>query len=734
MNGRNNSKKRDDGVLQGAAVGGASNLLGDPHAHMQTNELTMNSMELRALASAASLHPEADTTPSNESLYRGDGEGTPLIPLLDTTRMPIADAEGLRERRTNHNRQGTDESDIEDIKRRNQGMGDGQRGGGYFGSRRGSYDANIASPLMTSPSFTSDGANSPDISHGCVICQRPLRSPSDEGIIPLKRIKPRFMRHLKRMFPTRNFNVQDGYLCVRDVQAVLSSRIEHLLEEDRSQFSRLQEDAMKNAAQYELEEEHWQDIFEKKPTLGEASADLVAEWGGSWKFLIGLLGFLAIWMIINLILGKFGSAWDEYPFVLLNLFLSTLAATQAPIIMMSQNRQAERDRAQDNYISKITMRTELHVRHLDAKMDHLLSYQWKRLLEIQELQIDLLQILQAQNRSPTSSIKPRPSREGSPKSSSRRYWTIQTQPDEHLDMLLKHYFKLVDSGKDYLLFSRWHEEGDNFVGVLSGVEVEWKRESILKSLRYEVGFLGMGATLDDVLSGEGTVELRNDFDMPGMEMAGRLIRVEMHTPNRIFTYANGELPPRYKPSFATNRVERISDFWKMRVNRLVLTYAPPPLVAVVDLSAGQTLRRIDASFFSTPNQKHATLYCVGHRIAADGNIWLSHLVGPRPLPDEWKEVARCEWPEVGKARPSATSFPPDGGEGKEIKLPGVRWKASTDLGEEAEAPINVPLDLKLRGPGRYLFYCAETRVAFHGIFEDVHDGGRIRDGTVGEAS
>lgn len=108
-------------------------------------------------------------------------------------------------------------------------------------------------------------------------------------------------------------------------------------------------------------------VFKQKLTLGQKAADVISYWGGSWTFVVGLLSFILIWMAINTIIILFGK-WDPYPFILLNLFLSCLSAFQAPIILMSQNREAERDR-------------------IDAKYDHQVNRKAER--EIQDIQKDL---------------------------------------------------------------------------------------------------------------------------------------------------------------------------------------------------------------------------------------------------------------------------------------------------------------------------------------------------------
>jgi uncharacterized membrane protein len=132
--------------------------------------------------------------------------------------------------------------------------------------------------------------------------------------------------------------------------------------------------------------------FDKNLTWGERTADRVAAVGGSWGFVIGFAVLLLIWVIVNTIVLT-SRAFDPYPFILLNLFLSMLAAIQAPIIMMSQNRAAARDRLQAENDFKVNLKAELEVRAIGDKIDQLLHHQWARLLEIQQIQMEMLEDL-----------------------------------------------------------------------------------------------------------------------------------------------------------------------------------------------------------------------------------------------------------------------------------------------------------------------------------------------------
>ena len=124
------------------------------------------------------------------------------------------------------------------------------------------------------------------------------------------------------------------------------------------------------------------------PTRGQRLADGVAATIGSWRFIIFQSTAIVLWISGNVWFGA--GAWDPYPFILLNLLLSFQAAYTAPAIMMSQNRQETRDRARAEHDYQINLKAELEIRHLHEKLDHLLNHQWERLLQIQEVQVDLL--------------------------------------------------------------------------------------------------------------------------------------------------------------------------------------------------------------------------------------------------------------------------------------------------------------------------------------------------------
>ena len=127
----------------------------------------------------------------------------------------------------------------------------------------------------------------------------------------------------------------------------------------------------------------------KEDTLGQRVADKVASLGGSWVFIISFIIFLLVWIAVNAFF-LFNKGFDPYPFILLNLILSCLAALQAPVIMMSQNRQEEKDRERAKNDYMVNLKSELEIRILHEKLDHLILHQEQSLIEIQKVQIDIM--------------------------------------------------------------------------------------------------------------------------------------------------------------------------------------------------------------------------------------------------------------------------------------------------------------------------------------------------------
>lgn len=170
--------------------------------------------------------------------------------------------------------------------------------------------------------------------------------------------------------------------------------VERLLKAERGEIGALEREVVRSLGRHdELVSRNIDSGLDAGRTFAERLADAVARFGGSWTFIVAFFVVLAAWMAINL--ARAGDAFDPYPFILLNLALSCLAAIQAPIIMMSQGRQEAKDRQRSENDYRVNLKAELEIRHLHDKVDHLLTHQWERLAEIQAMQIELLQDLKA---------------------------------------------------------------------------------------------------------------------------------------------------------------------------------------------------------------------------------------------------------------------------------------------------------------------------------------------------
>jgi len=181
----------------------------------------------------------------------------------------------------------------------------------------------------------------------------------------------------------------EGFICLDELNRFRSLYIQSLLETEKGELTRLEQDVLDSLTRQETLSSNIEVAFERKLSFGERLSDRIAEVGGSWGFILSFGIFLLLWIIGNSLV-LYGHPFDPYPYILLNLLLSCLAAIQAPIIMMSQHRQEARDRLRSENDYRVNLKAELEIRHLHEKIDHLLSRQWERLVEIQQVQLELM--------------------------------------------------------------------------------------------------------------------------------------------------------------------------------------------------------------------------------------------------------------------------------------------------------------------------------------------------------
>ena len=178
---------------------------------------------------------------------------------------------------------------------------------------------------------------------------------------------------------------KDDYISIDSLNYYRRKYLENLLKDERGSLSELEKDVISSISDDKLLSEDIEPEIEKKLTLGQRLSDKIADFGGSWTFIIFFFTFLFIWMAINLFLLT-KKPFDPYPFILLNLILSCIAAIQAPIIMMSQNRKEDKDRERSVHDYKVNLKAELEIRSIHQKIDHITHH----ILEIIELQEDFM--------------------------------------------------------------------------------------------------------------------------------------------------------------------------------------------------------------------------------------------------------------------------------------------------------------------------------------------------------
>lgn len=225
----------------------------------------------------------------------------------------------------------------------------------------------------------------------CPVCGRTL--PASE-LLPGSLVRPGVRALLVREHPAWT---EEQEVCRDDLTRYRAAYVRSVLEEDRGELDRLESQVVSAIQAEDLVSENPDDAFRETLTVGQRVADVVAAFGGSWAFLVGFFAVLALWVVLNVgvLLAR---PFDPYPFILLNLLLSMLAAVQAPVIMMSQNRLEAKDRLRAENDFRTNLKAELEIRMLHEKVDHLLLHQWQRLLEIQQLQVDLIEELRARPR------------------------------------------------------------------------------------------------------------------------------------------------------------------------------------------------------------------------------------------------------------------------------------------------------------------------------------------------
>lgn len=218
----------------------------------------------------------------------------------------------------------------------------------------------------------------------CGVCGLEKR-PAD--LVPVDSVRPEIAELIKSDKPDWRAT---GYVCHEDLLKYRHRYVADLLLKERSELSALDHAVIASVAKQETLTENVEMAFDERLSRGDRWADRIAGFGGSWAF-IGLFGAVLFgWIALNLS-ALITKPFDPYPFILLNLVLSCIAAVQAPLIMMSQRRQEAKDRLRSQNDYRVNLKAELEIRLLHEKLDHLLLRQWERLAEIQQIQLELME-------------------------------------------------------------------------------------------------------------------------------------------------------------------------------------------------------------------------------------------------------------------------------------------------------------------------------------------------------
>ncbi len=218
------------------------------------------------------------------------------------------------------------------------------------------------------------------------VCAVTGRERPRRDLVSLETLRPSLADRIRVDHPELG---PDALISRTEVARYRALYVEELLQAEHGEFTQLDRQVAESIARHDTIAENVEAEFEDRRTLGERLSDHLASFGGSWTFIIIFGVWLAMWVVFNQTVPR-GDRFDPYPYILLNLILSCIAALQAPIIMMSQKRLEAKDRLRSESDYRVNLKAELEIRHLHEKMDHLITRQWQRLAEIQQMQLEIM--------------------------------------------------------------------------------------------------------------------------------------------------------------------------------------------------------------------------------------------------------------------------------------------------------------------------------------------------------
>lgn len=229
---------------------------------------------------------------------------------------------------------------------------------------------------------TPNGRKAPTERARCALTGKEL---ARKDVVNIDTVRPSLVERIRQDHPDL---VDGASVSSKELARYRALYVQDILRAESGELSEMDKMVAESLIKHETLSENIEDDYSEQRSFGERLSDKLATFGGSWTFLIVFGAFLTIWMLINS--GSDKEIFDPYPFILLNLILSTIAAIQAPVIMMSQQRQEAKDRQRSLNDYRVNLKAELEIRHLHEKMDHLINNQWQRLAEIQQLQLETM--------------------------------------------------------------------------------------------------------------------------------------------------------------------------------------------------------------------------------------------------------------------------------------------------------------------------------------------------------
>jgi uncharacterized membrane protein len=220
----------------------------------------------------------------------------------------------------------------------------------------------------------------------CQICQETRKQ---NEVVPAESIHESIGEVIRKEYPSWSGK---GYVCNADLNRFRAHYVRAILTKEKDELSSLEENIAQSMKEHEHTAKNINIEFDSQLSFGDRVSDRIADFAGSWTFITIFACIFFGWIAMNTII-LVTRPYDPYPYILLNLVLSALAAIQAPVIIMSQNRQEERDRMNAEHDYVVNLNAELEIHQLHRKIDHLLVNQGERMLEIQTIQMELMEDL-----------------------------------------------------------------------------------------------------------------------------------------------------------------------------------------------------------------------------------------------------------------------------------------------------------------------------------------------------